>query len=463
VSLPDGFVVALSPRLRVDDGGRTLIGGTPTRVLYLTEKAAGLIRAGRIEVVNAASRALAERLLNSGMADPVAAELPAVDPAELTVVVPVRDRPDRLGRLLAGLGGVHRVIVVDDASRDPEAVAAVVGAHGASLLVLDENRGPAGARNAGLRLVETPYLAFVDSDVLVAPGTLQTLLRHFADPSLAMVAPRILAIPLRRAGWIARYEEARSSLDLGPVAAAVGPGSPVGWLPGTVMVARTAALGDGFDPDMRVGEDVDLVWRLTGEGWRVRYDPAARAWHDHRIGARAWFGRKLFYGTSAAPLAERHPGTLVPAIFAPWSLALVASVMAQRRWSIPVAAGIAALEAVRIAGRLGRSERPGLTAATLVARGAGTALGQTGALLLRHWWPLALAGSLVSHRVRRAVAVAAIADTAVEYLRTPVRLDPVRFFVARRLDDLAYGAGVWLGSIRARSIAAMVPRVGSGE
>ncbi|GAF49472.1 hypothetical protein RW1_085_00160 [Rhodococcus wratislaviensis NBRC 100605] len=32
-------------------------------------------------------------------------------------------------------------------------------------------------------------------------------------------------------------------------------------------------------------------------------------------------------------------------------------------------------------------------------------------------------------------------------------------FVARRLDDLAYGAGSWWGAVRARSIRVLVPRI----
>jgi len=36
-------------------------------------------------------------------------------------------------------------------------------------------------------------------------------------------------------------------------------------------------------------------------------------------------------------------------------------------------------------------------------------------------------------------------------------LDPVRFAIARRLDDLAYGYGVWRSAIRGRSLAALLP------
>jgi hypothetical protein len=34
---------------------------------------------------------------------------------------------------------------------------------------------------------------------------------------------------------------------------------------------------------------------------------------------------------------------------------------------------------------------------------------------------------------------------------------PVRFAVARRLEDLAYGSGLWIGAVRARDARALLP------
>ena len=64
--------------------------------------------------------------------------------------------------------------------------------------------------------------------------------------------------------------------------------------------------------------------------------------------------------------------------------------------------------------------------------------------------------------MRRAVVVAAIADIALEWRRNDARSDPVRFGAARRLDDVAYGAGVWWAALRARSLAALRPDIRGG-
>lgn len=47
-------------------------------------------------------------------------------------------------------------------------------------------------------------------------------------------------------------------------------------------VVRRAAVGGGFAPELRVGEDVDLCLRLHQAGWRMRYVPTSRVGHCHR-------------------------------------------------------------------------------------------------------------------------------------------------------------------------------------
>ncbi|MFI8089485.1 mycofactocin biosynthesis glycosyltransferase MftF [Streptomyces sp. NPDC086080] len=467
MTLPHGFVVALGPHTRVLDDGRTLLGGHPARLLRLSPRARPLLTGRTVRVRDAASALLADRLLETGLADPVVRALPplpaqgADDAASCTYVIPVRDRPRALARLMDSIPAGSPVIVVDDASHRPDLVSAVAARHGALLVPLAENVGPAGARNAGLRLVTTPYAAFVDSDIVLTHRTVPTLLRHFHDPRVAMAVPRITGLATPGAsGWLGRYESVRSSLDLGPHAAAVRPGTPVSWAPSACMVVRVDVLtqAGGFDATMRVGEDVDLCWRLIRDGRRIRYEPSAEAAHDHRARPSAWFTRKAVYGTGAHPLARRHPGNIAPAVLAPWSTALVLALLAQRRWSVPVAASVWAVATVRIAGKLRSTGRPVRHAARLTADGAVSALAQGSALLTRHWWPLTFIGCLTSRRMRRAAALAAVTDIALEY-RRDTRLDPVRYGIARRLDDLAYGTGVWISAVRGRSTAALRPRL----
>src|SRR6266540_4773791 len=305
------------------------------------------------------TRKLAERLLDLDMAAPVLDSLPPVGLDSVTVVVPVFDRADQVDRLLRSVPDEVRVVLVDDRSRDPDAVDAVAAVHGAEVLRHPENRGPAAARNTGLAYVRTPFVAFVDSDVVLEPGTLPTLLRHFHDPRVALAAPRILGLhDTGRQSWIARYENARSSLDLGKHQTLVKPGASVAWVPTACVVARVDAI-DGFDTRLRVAEDVDFVWRLQRRGWRIRYEPAVSVRHEHRPEVGAWWTRKQYYGSGAHELAVRHGKNVAPAVFSPWAAGVVAAILLQRRWSAPAATLISLLAARRIAGKLQRSAEAG--------------------------------------------------------------------------------------------------------
>jgi mycofactocin system glycosyltransferase len=454
--LPYGFRVRIGADVRVHDGGRTLVGGSPLRVLRLKEPAPALHRGEILEVAGVASATVAERLLAANLAEPV------LDPdavvADLTVVVPIRDRADRLDRLLGGLAGLA-VIVVDDASRDPAAVAAVAVRHGARLIALTDNVGPAGARNAGLAEVRTPYVAFVDSDVVVEAAALRGLAGHFADPHVAAVGPRVQGVarstePRR----FERWDVDGLSLDLGEVPALVRPWSKVGWLPSACLVVRVADLQTGaFDEDRRVGEDVDLVWRLIQSGRHVRYDPAYVAGHDSRGTWSTWLGRKAFYGTGGAWLAERHGDWMAPAVLSPVPTVGAVALLAQRRWSVPVALGCLGLVRHRLGRTLPDTPDRGRLATGLTAEVAVSTLRQGSHLLLRHWWPGAALGAVVSRRARRAVGAAMVWDLLDHREVAPSRAPEA--FAARRLDDLAYGAGLWWGAARARSGRVLVPRI----
>jgi mycofactocin system glycosyltransferase len=451
------MTVALERRARALDDGAVLLGGAPPRMLHLSPAAAARLVEGRLTVTDPISAALARRLLDAGIAHPVAEPADAVPPpSDVTVVIPVKDRTDGLARLLTALGdeGCLRVTVVDDGSADPDAVRAVARRTGADVLRHPSPLGPAAARNAGLAAANTPLVAFLDSDVVPEPGWLAPLLARLADPAVGLVAPRIVALP-PVTGWLGRYEAVRSSLDLGPDPALIVPRSRVAYVPSAAMLVRRAAVGAGFDVGMHVAEDVDLVLRLHAAGWRLRYEPAARVAHDHRTTLRAWWLRKAFYGTGAAPLALRYRGAVPPMVLSPWAAAMSALLLFGR----PLAAlAVSAVAAHRLAAKLGRLRHPRTTAARLIALGAVGAAAQTADAVTRHYWPIAALAALMSRRARRTVAAIAIGGAVVDWLRAgPERPALPAFALARRLDDLAYGAGLWWGAATHRTLEPLRP------
>ncbi|RBY92144.1 mycofactocin system glycosyltransferase [Blastococcus sp. TBT05-19] len=454
--LPDGFAVRLDPRTRRRDGGATLLGGSPLRLLRLAPRAAELLGADRVEVRDATTAALAARLLDAGVAHP--SLVPGGD-AAVTVVIPVRDRPAELARLLDALRAdpataALPVVMVDDGSRAPVAVPA-----GVRVVRHPSSRGPAAARNAGLAAATTDVVAFLDSDCVPRPGWLARLLPHLADPRLAVVAPRIVPLDGAARGWPSAYEDVAGALDMGARPAAVRPLTTVSYVPSAALLVRRAAVGGGFDPAMRVAEDVDLVWRLTAAGWRVRYEPAAEVAHEHPAALGEWLRRRAFYGTGAALLADRHGGAVAPVVLAPETALTWALALAGGRWGRVAAGGVLGGTGLRLARRLRRPGEPlpAALAAALTARGL-AASGQTLArAATRHHWPVAVAAALLSRRARRGVLAVAVADGLVAWWPHRERSGPFRHVLARRLDDLAYGAGLWTGAVRARNPRALLP------
>jgi mycofactocin system glycosyltransferase len=301
-------------------------------------------------------------------------------------------------------------------------------------------------------MVQTEFVAFIDTDVDIDESALAPLLAHFDDPRVALVAPRIR--PADANGWLAAYERRHSPLDLGAEPARVAPTTRVSFVPAAVIVCRTAAVRDlgGFDASLRFGEDVDLVWRLVAAGHRCRYEPSVVARHQVRPTLGTWWRQRMGYGSSAAPLAQRHPGALAPFRMSGWSAAGWASVAA----GLPVV-GVAIGAGTAVA--LARKLRTIPVAESLRLAGMGNLYAGrlVASAITRAWWPIAFALALVSRRARRVVTLAVLVPAALDWHHERPQLDPVRYLALRVLDDAAYGAGLWHGAWRHRSVAALVP------
>jgi mycofactocin system glycosyltransferase len=393
--------------------GRVVLAGSPLRLFRLT--AAGASVAERVESgddlpVQVTSSTLFDRLLDAGAVHPRrpgdrGATHHGVD--DVTVVTPQ----------LGGIAHDDGRLTVDDGSPIPIAGATVR---------LEPNRGPAAARDAARPLIGTPLVAFIDADVSPEhPAWFADLLWHFDDPRVGLVAPRVRG-------------ETGSPLDLGDRPARIRAGTRVSYVPAAALLVRTDAFDDvgGFDERLRFGEDVDLVWRLDEAGWRCRYDPTVSVFHEPRRSWRARLRQHADYGTSAAPLALRHPGALSPLHVNGWTAAAWVSVVVGI-W--PIGAVLALGSSLALVRKL--PDVPARSAVSIALRGHLLAGQQVAAAARREWWPIVLAGALVSRRWRWWAVIAVL----VAGRRTPT--------------DVAYGWGVWSSMRRLRTWAPIVPRL----
>lgn len=437
-----------------------VVGGVPRRLIRLSDVARHeldrLMRPGPATATPAVWRRVIRPLLDAGLLHPVPGP-GSLTLADVTVVVPVRDRWGALYRLLPALSDAARVIVVDDGSTDGSGD--VAEALGATVVRRAVAGGPAAARNAGLSLVRTPLVALVDSDMRLEAGWERDLLPHFDDPGVAVVAPRVIGDVAERDDALARYEVARSAQDLGPDPGYVRPGNRASFLPAAMLVARTDALAEmgGFDSDLQVGEDVDLVWRLGDAGWRVRYEPASVVYHDARPSLPTLLRRRVDYGTSAAALHKRHPGKVAPIGISPWSAAVWASALAGQ---FGVAAIIGVTSTMRLAASLDGVVRDRWAAARLIAgRGYLGTSRLLAAAVTRSWLPLAAAAAWRFPRTRLAIAAAVLLPPLADWIERRPPIGPGAYIALRLADDAAYCAGVWLGCARERTLGPLLPRL----
>jgi glycosyltransferase involved in cell wall biosynthesis len=202
-----------------------------------------------------------------------------VENVRFSVIVPVYNASALLARCLQSLAASefrdYECIVVDDASTDDSR--AVAGRFGCRLVALEENGGPARARNRGADGAQGEILAFIDSDVCVHPDTLSRLDAHFsAHPSADAVIGSYDDTPADQ-GFVSQYKNLfhhyvhqRSRPEAGTFWAGCG------------AVRRQVFLQvGGFDESYRRPsiEDIELGYRLRANGHAIDLDPQIQVTH----------------------------------------------------------------------------------------------------------------------------------------------------------------------------------------
>ena len=201
-----------------------------------------------------------------------------------SVIIPTYNRLALLQRTLDSVWAQRfrdfEVAVVDDGSTD--GTAEWLDLHGRGTRVLKQtNRGPGAARNLGASQAEGEYLAFLDSDDLWFPWTLEIftkLIREFRSPA-------ILSAKLVEFG----DETELTSVSEEPVKADPFPdyfaSSRNGYFVGSGMsvLQRDAFLRTGGYTSQKVyAEDHDLILRMgTAAGFVQVLRPATIAWRRH--------------------------------------------------------------------------------------------------------------------------------------------------------------------------------------
>lgn len=265
----------------------------------------------------------------------------------ISVIVPTRERPERLRTALGSILDCgyprerYEIVVVDNAPVTDETARLLseeFGVESPRVRYLREDApGSASARNRGLRDVEGELVAFTDDDVRVDHHWLTELARGFTiEPDAACVSGLLVPWELESAPqlWFEEYggfsqgfdrrvydlDEHRPSDDpLYPYAAGrFGTANNLAFRRSTLL-----ALG-GFDPALGNGTpalggvDFEMLLRTILRGHRILYQPAAIVHHLHRVDYQSLQRQIYAYGAGLSAVMLKTLGSdphLIPDFF----------------------------------------------------------------------------------------------------------------------------------------------------
>jgi glycosyltransferase involved in cell wall biosynthesis len=255
----------------------------------------------------------------------------------LSVVIPTYNRAPVLERCLAALraqalgpGEDFEVIVVDDGSADAtlEVVQRALAAPppGAPLRSLRQtNAGPAAARNRGLALARGDVVLFLGDDVIGDPGLVAAHLQAHRQggPRTAVLGPIEPGYEGERTPFEAFLDQSGLQFDF-RLDGRDPEDLPFAMFYTANVSADRGALVEvgGFDERFRdaAWEDVELSYRLSRTGVRIRFAPAARVLHLHPVTLAQYTRRMRANGRAARLLLTLHPQEEVAAVVAPMVL-----------------------------------------------------------------------------------------------------------------------------------------------
>jgi glycosyltransferase involved in cell wall biosynthesis len=236
---------------------------------------------------------------------------------ELTVVIATRDRPQALARCLEALRrqigvGALQLVVVDDGSRDRDAVAAVAAEMDAELVRLPGS-GLAAARNDGVARARAPFVGFLDDDSEPTPAWGASMVRRLRGGAAAVTGP-IAAEPRADRLGTASQLVANSLVDADAASKGTTRSAPSTNLACRLVHAREITFDEAY---AGIGaEDRDWCARLANTGENLAFDPDAVVRHAQNLTLRDFCYRQYQYGRGARVYRGRHEsGRLEPARF----------------------------------------------------------------------------------------------------------------------------------------------------
>lgn len=234
---------------------------------------------------------------------------------KFSIIIPVYNRPKEVDELLESLAKQgfqddFEVIIVEDGSQDSSED--IVRNYEEKLNLqyfYKDNSGAGASRNFGMQRATGNYFIILDSDVIVPPQYLsevyKALKEKYTDAFGGPDAAHESFTPLQKA---INYSMT-SVLTTGGIRGkkkGVGKFQPRSFNLG--LSKKAFEKTNGFSK-MKIGEDIDLTFRLWENGFETQLIDKAFVYHKRRSTIKQFFKQTFLFGTARPILNKKYPET----------------------------------------------------------------------------------------------------------------------------------------------------------
>jgi len=241
-----------------------------------------------------------------------------------SVIVPTYNRLGRLRQVIAAFerqaypSDAYEVIVISDGSTDgTDAYLKTLRSTMQLRWLTQANKGPAAARNAGVRTAVGEFIVFVDDDVVPEPELLKEHARshHEAEGDVVVLGPLLTPEGFEMAPWV-RWEQEMLMKQYSAMLRGDWLATARQFYTGNASLRRSHILAaGGFDEGFRRAEDVELAYRLANSGLEFVFNNRAAGMHFADRSYRAWLDAAYSYGRNDVIFArDRNQKWLLPTI-----------------------------------------------------------------------------------------------------------------------------------------------------
>ena len=231
-----------------------------------------------------------------------------IDAKSASIVIPTFNGSSRIGNCLDALvkqvaGRDVEILVVDDGSTDN--TANIVKRYSSARLITQANAGPATARNRGALEAQGKILLFTDDDCVPMPDWLDAMLDPFKNPDVVgakgiyRTHQKSLAARFVQIEYEDKYRLMANldSIDF-------------------IDTYSAAFLRDhflemnGYDTSFPVAcaEDIELSYRMSARGWKMKFAPAAIVYHTHPDTFSRYLKKKYKFAFWRVLAVRKNPG-----------------------------------------------------------------------------------------------------------------------------------------------------------